>query len=97
MAKTSVDELFASLRVNPLFLMNLLGRPAYWAPQIRWESDSSSGLLACGMFYQKGCPPNPVETETKIMQISFVSTHDRTCKLKSRRSPYICATTHPRT
>ncbi|EAW17313.1 uncharacterized protein NFIA_072270 [Aspergillus fischeri NRRL 181] len=41
-------DLFKYLNADPSFIMNLLGRPDYWAPQTRWTSDSNSNILACG-------------------------------------------------
>ncbi|KAK2882501.1 hypothetical protein FQN49_000300 [Arthroderma sp. PD_2] len=52
MTQHNVTELFNSLAVNPLFLMNLLGRPDYWAPQTRWESDDNGEFLAYDFFCQ---------------------------------------------
>ncbi|KAL3473601.1 hypothetical protein BJX99DRAFT_261135 [Aspergillus californicus] len=52
MSQTDTRELFRSLQINPLYLMNLLGRPDYWAPQTRWESDDNGDFLACDFFCQ---------------------------------------------
>jgi hypothetical protein len=51
MTQHSVDELFASLQLNPGFLQNLLGRPDYWAPQPRWHEEDGQ-LLDCDFFCQ---------------------------------------------
>lgn len=45
-------DLFKYLNADPSFIMNLLGRPDYWAPQTRWTSDSNSNILACGLLRQ---------------------------------------------
>lgn len=50
MTQDSTMELFSSLEIDPSFIMNLLGRPDYWAPQTRWSSDSTGNLRSCGMF-----------------------------------------------
>ncbi|KAL4916935.1 hypothetical protein BDW62DRAFT_211604 [Aspergillus aurantiobrunneus] len=52
MTQSNARELFRTLSVNPLFVMNLLGRPDYWAPQTRWESDENGNFLACDFFCQ---------------------------------------------
>ncbi|CAI7631041.1 unnamed protein product [Penicillium manginii] len=36
------------MRINPLFALNLLGRPDYWAPKSHWEADDDGRLTACG-------------------------------------------------
>lgn len=48
MTQSNTNELFRALNINPLFIMNMLGRPDYWAPQTRWESDENGDFLACG-------------------------------------------------
>jgi hypothetical protein len=48
MTRSSTMNLFKSLDLNPLFLLNLLGRPDYWAPQTHWECDNDGKLSACG-------------------------------------------------
>ena len=48
MTQSSASDLFKSLKLNPLFLLNMLGRPDYWAPQTHWESDSDGNFSACG-------------------------------------------------
>lgn len=35
--KAGVKSMFSSLRLNHEFLQNMLGRPDYWAPRVRWE------------------------------------------------------------
>ncbi|KAL2802418.1 hypothetical protein BJX63DRAFT_440938 [Aspergillus granulosus] len=52
MTQENTRELFRSLNVNPLYIMNLIGRPDYWAPQTRWESDSNGDFQACDFFCQ---------------------------------------------
>ncbi|KAL4875720.1 hypothetical protein BJY04DRAFT_211057 [Aspergillus karnatakaensis] len=52
MTQINTKELFQTLGVNSLYLMNLLGRPDYWAPQTRWESDDAGEFLACDFFCQ---------------------------------------------
>ncbi|KAJ5899498.1 hypothetical protein N7495_004242 [Penicillium taxi] len=48
MAQASVEEFFDSLSLSPAFLVNLLGRPDYWAPKKRWEKSASDGsITAC--------------------------------------------------
>lgn len=51
MTEESVDELFSLLQLNPGFLQNLLGRPDYWAPQVRWHEEDGQ-LLDCDFFCQ---------------------------------------------
>jgi hypothetical protein len=48
LTQNCTQKLFQTLNVNPLFLLNLLGRPDYWAPQTRFQSDESGDFMACG-------------------------------------------------
>lgn len=48
MTQASVDNLFSFLALNPAFLVNMLGRPDYWAPQKRLEKTSDGTISACG-------------------------------------------------
>lgn len=50
MTRENATELFRTVQVNPLFIMNLLGRPDYWAPQTRWHTEDHGSFLACGSF-----------------------------------------------
>jgi hypothetical protein len=52
MTQDNTVDLFKYLNADPSFIMNLLGRPDYWAPQTRWTSDSNSNILACGLLHQ---------------------------------------------
>ncbi|GFF63099.1 hypothetical protein IFM60648_00816 [Aspergillus lentulus] len=52
MTRDNVKELFQTRQVNPLFIMNLLGRPDYWAPQTEWHTDDDGNFLACDFFCQ---------------------------------------------
>jgi hypothetical protein len=54
MTKSSVADLYKSLSLNPAFLLNMLGRPDYWAPQTHWESDSQGNFSAIGTLIEKG-------------------------------------------
>lgn len=51
LTRSSVDQLFTCLQLNPGFLPNLLGRPDYWAPQPRWDEEDGR-FLACDFFCQ---------------------------------------------
>ena len=51
MTQSSVNDLFGSLSLNSEFILNLLGRPDYWAPQQRWDLEGSK-LLGCDFFCQ---------------------------------------------
>lgn len=48
MTQASVENLFSFLALNPAFLVNMLGRPDYWAPQKRWEKATDGTISACG-------------------------------------------------
>lgn len=50
-SQSGVTHLFDSLRLNPAFLLNMLGRPDYWAPQTLWNEDDGS-LLGLDFFCQ---------------------------------------------
>jgi len=55
MPQGSVEKLFSVLDLHPLFILNMLGRPDYWAPQMYslWEEDgslSATGTLAFRLF-----------------------------------------------
>ncbi|KAJ5098087.1 hypothetical protein N7532_005088 [Penicillium argentinense] len=52
MTQGNALQLMKTLQVNPLFLLNLIGRPDYWAPKSHWESDSDGKLTACDLFCQ---------------------------------------------
>ncbi|RHZ43094.1 uncharacterized protein CDV56_100823 [Aspergillus thermomutatus] len=52
MTQDNTMDLFKYLNVDPSFIMNLLGRPDYWAPQTRWTSDRNSNILACDFYCQ---------------------------------------------
>ncbi|GFF31040.1 hypothetical protein IFM58399_02756 [Aspergillus lentulus] len=52
MTQDNTMDLFKYLNADPSFIMNLLGRPDYWAPQTRWTSDSNSNILACDFYCQ---------------------------------------------
>ncbi|KAL4925927.1 uncharacterized protein BDV17DRAFT_166433 [Aspergillus undulatus] len=52
MTQSNTREMFRTLSLNPLSIMNVLGRPDYWAPQTRWESDDNGDFLACDFFCQ---------------------------------------------
>jgi hypothetical protein len=51
MDQSITSMLFSRLRMNPLFLLNLLGRPDYWAPQTQWELNKNGDFVGCGMFH----------------------------------------------
>ena len=44
LTRASTHDLFSSLSINPSFLMNMLGRPDYWAPQTRWDQEGKDFL-----------------------------------------------------
>lgn len=48
MTQRNAKQLFETLHVNPLFMLDMVGRPDYWAPQTHWEADDKGRLLACG-------------------------------------------------
>lgn len=52
MQRSSVQRIFEVLGVNPEFLLNMLGRPDYWAPRTRWQYNIRDELEVCGMAYQ---------------------------------------------
>ncbi|KAJ5514185.1 hypothetical protein N7463_003737 [Penicillium fimorum] len=52
MTQRNAKQLLETLQVNPLFMLNMIGRPDYWAPQAHWEADSDGKLLACDLFCQ---------------------------------------------
>ncbi|KAF5371224.1 hypothetical protein D9758_004227 [Tetrapyrgos nigripes] len=45
--KDSVKHLFDTLDVDPSFIMNLLGRPDYWAPCAKLGWDANNELTSC--------------------------------------------------
>ncbi|KAF2835313.1 hypothetical protein M501DRAFT_962762 [Patellaria atrata CBS 101060] len=52
MTQASVSHLFHTLGIHSLFLLNLLGRPDYWAPQTHWETAEGGDFVACDFFCQ---------------------------------------------
>ncbi|KAJ5714684.1 uncharacterized protein N7483_011865 [Penicillium malachiteum] len=52
MTRENARMLLQRLEVNPMFLLNLIGRPDYWAPQRHLEADQYGDLIACDFFCQ---------------------------------------------
>ncbi|KAI9683041.1 MAG: hypothetical protein M1822_006234 [Bathelium mastoideum] len=52
MTQGDVCNLFEAIHVNPTYMMNTVGRPDYWSPQIRWRSGHAGRLNACDFFCQ---------------------------------------------
>ncbi|CAI7648622.1 unnamed protein product [Penicillium pancosmium] len=52
MTQENTQLLIRTLQINPLFCLNLLGRPDYWAPKSHWEADNDGKLTACDLFCQ---------------------------------------------
>ncbi|KAJ5174370.1 uncharacterized protein N7482_000247, partial [Penicillium canariense] len=52
MTLENANQFLKTFDVNPLFLLNMIGRPDYWAPQTHWEADDDGRLLACDLFCQ---------------------------------------------
>ncbi|KAJ5232060.1 hypothetical protein N7468_005016 [Penicillium chermesinum] len=52
MTQSNAKQLLRSLQVNPLFLLNMIGRPDYWAPRTHWEEDDRGHLVSCDFFCQ---------------------------------------------
>jgi hypothetical protein len=50
MQRASVQKLFDTLGVNPEFMLNFLGRPDYWSPRTRWQSNKKDELIMCGTY-----------------------------------------------
>ncbi|KAJ5918513.1 hypothetical protein N7466_010505 [Penicillium verhagenii] len=50
--RKDTEDLLKTLNINPAFLLNLIGRPDYWAPQKHWEADDTGRLIACDLFCQ---------------------------------------------
>ena len=46
MSQSNVKMFCEALNIHPLFLLNMLGRPDYWAPQAHWDSDDDGNLQA---------------------------------------------------
>ncbi|KAJ5834953.1 hypothetical protein N7447_000979 [Penicillium robsamsonii] len=47
MTRRNAEKLFETLQINPMFMLNMLGRPDYWAPQSHLDADDDGRLLAC--------------------------------------------------
>ncbi|KAJ5913911.1 hypothetical protein N7504_002794 [Penicillium tannophilum] len=52
MTRENANNLMKTLNINPAFLLNLIGRPDYWAPQKHMEADNNGRLVACDLFCQ---------------------------------------------
>ncbi|KAJ6095934.1 hypothetical protein N7486_006680 [Penicillium sp. IBT 16267x] len=50
--RENADNLMKILNINPAFLLNLIGRPDYWAPQSHMEADNNGSVAACDLFCQ---------------------------------------------
>lgn len=70
MTAKNASELLKCLDVNPLFLLNMIGRPDYWAPQAHWEADDDGSLLACG----RESDPMIYDILLTYIEIYFVNT-----------------------
>lgn len=46
--RENADNLMKTLNLNSAFLLDLIGRPDYWAPQKHLEADKNGRLVACG-------------------------------------------------
>jgi hypothetical protein len=92
MTQDSTRELFRSLSVNPLYIMNLIGRPDYWAPQTRWESDSNGDFQACGTPSANRIPTSAL---SHTSQTSSASTPAGTYTSKAPPYQSTCATALP--
>ncbi|KAJ5313991.1 uncharacterized protein N7443_000875 [Penicillium atrosanguineum] len=49
MTLDNANQIMETLDVNLLFLLNMIGRPDYGAPQTHWEADDDGRLLACAL------------------------------------------------
>ncbi|KAJ7897527.1 hypothetical protein B0H13DRAFT_2234376 [Mycena leptocephala] len=52
MTREGVEHLFSKSNADPAFLMNLLGRPDYWAPVTRRHFDEQDALESCDHWCQ---------------------------------------------
>ena len=94
MTQSSVITLFGRLRLNPAFLLNMIGRPDYWAPQARWEFGEAGSLVACGTFYKWLLFSRILILRYhEWCQISFASIHGGISQSKGRLSRSTCAMT----
>ncbi|KAJ5993563.1 hypothetical protein N7451_009287 [Penicillium sp. IBT 35674x] len=50
--RENANNLMKTLNINPVFLLNMIGRPDYWAPQKHMEADINGKLVACDFFSQ---------------------------------------------
>ncbi|KAI9733147.1 MAG: hypothetical protein M1834_003694 [Cirrosporium novae-zelandiae] len=85
MTQSSVEHFFKILRLNPLFLLNMLGRPDYWAPQSHWESDQDGNLSACEFFCQHPRWNLQVQGAPLSVYMSYNETHDITTYVISHK------------
>lgn len=51
MTRAATSHFFSALDINPAFLQNMLGRPDYWAPQMRWDEEGDR-FLGCDLICQ---------------------------------------------
>lgn len=90
MTQENADTLLETLQVNPMFLLNMIGRPDYWAPQKHWDYDDNGKPAACGKT-------NPVmyfmPKANEGLQTSSVNIRAGICRFKEPLYPFICATT----
>lgn len=59
MSQASATNFLSGFRINCLFLLNMLGRPDYWAPYSHWDLGDGETLIACGMPIITSRIPNP--------------------------------------
>jgi hypothetical protein len=90
MTQRNANQLLETLQVNPLFSLNIIGRPDYWAPQTHWESDDKGSLQACG----KSRSIRHQDTQMlRSQQIFFANILAGTSKPRELRFPFTCAMT----
>lgn len=56
MSQSSTRNLFETLKIHPTFLLNMLGRPDYWAPVNHWDTGQGDQLRAFGMLMKQPAP-----------------------------------------
>lgn len=59
MSQASATNFLSGLRITPLFLLNMLGRPDYWAPYSHWDLGDDGKLVACGIQIITSRVPKP--------------------------------------
>ncbi|KAJ5760338.1 hypothetical protein N7520_007494, partial [Penicillium odoratum] len=91
--RENTNSLMKLLNINPAFLLNLIGRPDYWAPQKHLEADDNGSLVACDLFCQHPCWNLHVKGPPTSVYMRHDITHNLTTYIISHKESDTCIKT----